>query len=402
MIAFWPPVCWVTLRQFWGAAWLRRCPEHGIWGLDVENVPVDERYPSIYQRGGGGHAQPEQVNASVVSHVAPAAVPVVTPIAATPADMPAADNAGGVDDGGAPKLAVTSAAAATRVSGNRWPARYPFALAGLTLAILAVGVFFLTAQYWIPSSMVASAPDRIRVQPWGLTLFYVAPAILTAGTGMMCGLLLVASRQWLRGEYWLRLAMWALATVLITAGIWTLFAQNLFPLDLMNYPQGDGPVAQPMVWLLTILSNVLLVPGLAAVAALLVLPPVRPRTAWAPQPAFEAGNAPDFVAGAGNETPLRGTPSARSAWIAGGVFAAVGIVNLFAGQLFPYSMEAQTITDGQSSVELQPWPFLLAGSAPAFLLIGFGAVAWGAFVWALAGVRKSAGARNQETGGAGD
>ena len=189
----------------------------------------------------------------------------------------------------------------------------------------------------------------------GLTLYFVAPAILTAGT-------------------------------------WALFAQNLFPLDLLNFPPGDVPVAQSFVWLLTGLSNVLLVPGLASVAALLVLPPFSPRTVWAPQPAFDADTA----------SALRGAPSARAAWMAGGALIAVGAVNLFASRLFPLSMRGQTITDGQSSMELQPWPFLLAGSAPAFLLTGFGAVAWGAFIWALVGVRTAAVARTQEDDGVAD
>jgi hypothetical protein len=337
----------------------------------MDNVPVDERYPSIYQRGGGGHAQPEKAPAP-----APARVLTQAPETAVHSAPASTDRSALAPD-------VTGDVAP---AGSRWPAKYPVVLAVAALLTVAAGVFCFAAQYLFPQSLTTDPTSfqGIQLPSWGFTVFYASQPIMTAGLGMACCFLLLASRQRPGTERWLRGCLWLLAALLIAAGMWALFAQNLFPRAMLSRYGSSGIEATPWTMALGYVCDALLIPGLASAAVLLILTPVSsPRR----QPVYRAPASVDDEAESDSEPPLRKPVSWQAAWVAGSIYVILGAVFVFAPYLFPLSNGGETISTDTVSYSTTPWPQLLQLASSAFFLTGFAVIAWGLSVWARSGVK---------------
>lgn len=326
----------------------------------MANKSFDERYPAMFQPGGEGHPvmfQPGGDGPETGPEPATARVSHEN----QPEQLPAP-----------PTAARTDGTLSTDGAAWRW--WLPLAAA---VAMIAAGLFALTAQYWLPASVTVdpAAFHGIVLQPWGQMIYPAAPALLGTGIGVLGALLLMASRRNAAAESRLRGATAVLAALAGAAGWVSLFATYLFPEVTYNYNGMDGSGQQPpMPWtyLMMPVGTWLLSVAVLLLAALFAVP-----RRWQ-----------DGEPG-GEGRPVGGHPSAGRALVLGAAAAVAGILALFAPYLFPLATGSTTIeVSTGNTISQSGWPFMGQFLAAPLLLSGLLVLAWAVLHLALAPGRR--------------
>ncbi|ALE07134.1 hypothetical protein AL755_19405 [Arthrobacter sp. ERGS1:01] len=323
------------------------------------NARFDDRYPEIFQAGGdSGLRSPEpsphagvdvsdDAGSVITDRIDPAPrddAPVPASLSA-PTDLPAA----------LPEPAWS-------------PRRWVPAVAAAVL-MLAVAVFCITAQYWLPAAKTSNPADYhgLTMDPWGRVIFMAAPAFLAGGLGIVGALLFLASRRSAKAELACRLALGVLGVLVSAAGYVALFANFLFPEALQFGSPGDETVTPDIPWPYAIgPSGVsLLTLGLLILAVLLVVP-----RRW------QSG-------GPERRATLR-SGRARAAWF-GAACLAGGVFSMMLPYIFPLSTASQTVELANGGTTLMSsWSNQAGILMPSLLLVGVIAVAWAVILPAVA------------------
>lgn len=328
----------------------------------MRNGNFDERYPAMFQPGGDG---PDSAG---------------EPAAHSPAAPPEPDEKRhAVQANSGPGYTTEAGPGETGGHGDgpAWRWWVPLAAA---VAMIAAGLFALTAQYWLPPSMEMdpAAFQGIVLQPWGQLIYPAAPALLGTGTGILGALILMASRRSAAAEPPLRAAMAVLAALAGAAGWVFLFATYLFPEVIFDgYDSNGRPPPMPWTYLVMPVGTWLLSVALLLLATLLTVP--RRWHSGRPE---------------GDALPLGGRPSAGRALVFGVVATVAGVLTLFAPYLFPLATGTTTIeVSAGNTVSQAGWATVAQFVSGPLLLAGLVILAWALLHLALS--PRSAGHQGQ-------
>jgi hypothetical protein len=316
----------------------------------------DARYPAIFQPGGDGEPQaaeqaPVHVDRTQSNFIR---VPAVT--------APAGTDAGAerrlAADAGMPEAAR---AAGTSVAAAHRPRRSWVPAVVVAVLMLAVGVFGMTAQYWLPAARTSNPADYhgLIMEPWGHVSYMAAPAFLVGGFSIAAAMLFLASRRAGRAELVYRLALGLLGALVAAAGFVALFANFLFPEALELGPLEDQSASPNLPWTYAVMPSgvSLLTLGLLVLAVLLVVPRLRQSGGREPWATLREGRV-------------------RAAWL-GAVCLACGTGAMMAPYLFPLSTGSRTVELANGgTAEMQSWVNQAGILMPSLLLAGVIAVAW--------------------------
>ncbi|WP_269938455.1 hypothetical protein [Arthrobacter sp. HY1533] len=324
----------------------------------------DQRYPAMFQPGGEGHTE-EPYEPGLLQ--APMQAPMREPVPPAQAWPEAAPE--GVQPEPPTEAPETSAEPQTRhlplVPEPRWGARswvLGLSAIGLTFAAAA---FCLLAAALIPAAGSTDPSDfhGILMVPWGIAIAPGAPALFTAGLGMLAALFLVASRHYTGHAWWFHIAAAAVGLAALAGGAVAMFSESLFAEMLYTQAmnQGNNFISWYMVFQQA--SWQLLLLGLAILVLTLV---VRPD---------------------GNGAP--GRPSVPAALWTGAVLACAGVWTWFAPQAFPLA-EGRTVELLESqSYAVQAWTYVVGQAGGPLLTVGAGALFWALLI--LATTRRGPG-----------
>lgn len=320
----------------------------------------DERYPAMFQPGGEadgtadwapatGSAGPIPPMHEQRGHQATAPEPgrgLAGPHAAEPGD--AATFLHGEQ----------ASAAGGSVAPGPWPLRLWLGPLAAALAMLAGGVFAMTAQYWVPSAMTIDPSNfgGVDLQPWGYAAMDAAPPLFLAGSGILAGLLFLASRRSAGREPALRRSFGVLAAALGVAGWVGMFAVAMFPQALSQWTSSNNngrPSPMPWTYVVGGSGMWLFMLALAMAAVLIVLPPRRQ----------EAGT--------------------RRGLLYGAALAGAGTFALFAPYLYPTATGTVVVQlSGGGQATRQGWAALAPGLAIPLLMVGFAVIGWALLAFA--------------------
>ncbi len=258
--------------------------------------------------------------------------------------------------------------------------------------MLAAGVFALTAQYWLPSSMEMdpSKFQGIQLQPWGQVIFAAAPPLLGTGIGIPAALLFLASRRKAAWEKALRTTFAVVAAVVGTASWIGLFATVMFPEAALRWAGGGSRgLALPWTYLVSFSGTWLLSVAVLMLAVLFVVPrrwrqpvPEHAMTDDAGEPApvdddtqyndanYPGENPPGWRPATAGPSPVRGL------WF-GAAMVAAGMFAMFAPYMFPLATGTVVVElgDGRQTTH-QDWAVSAQNLVTPLLLAGFVVMGW--------------------------
>lgn len=327
----------------------------------MDKQGFDQRYPAMFQPGGEGHASERHEPGQLLPPRGEPAPPIQPrpesiPVGARPQPVVAAapEVAGDpmmADD--EPKAPGPPAAREPHWGIRSWV--LGLSVVGLTCAAAA---FCLFAAVLIPAARSAGPSDfhGPLVVPWGMAILPGAPALFTAGLGMLAALFLAASRHYAKHAWWFHGAAAAVGLAALAGGAVALFGDVLFA-DLIYGPDmGQGSSSVPWYTVFMLSSWQLLLLGLVVLALVVI---VRPGRKGAP-----------------------GFPVAVAALWTGAVLACAGMWTWFAPQFFPLAQgHTITMSEGQSFVS-SPWTFTVGQAGGPLLTVGAGALFWGLLILA--------------------
>lgn len=333
----------------------------------------DERFPLMFQPGGADPGMPAWPPAAAPletagSHIADVTSPAGSPqrtdalAGATPSD---AGTAGaGLPHAPAPQDAAPQDEAPhdQTAQSHVWPPLLWISALAASAVMLAAGVFALTAQYWLPSSMEMDPANfqGVQLQPWGQVIFAAAPPLLATGIGIPATLLFLASRRTAEWERALRTTFAGLAAVVGAASWIGLFATVIFPDAALKWAGGGSRgLALPWTYLVSFSGTWLSCLAVLMMAVLFVVPrrwqhPVPEQTMAEPA-----------------------SPSAvRGLWFGAAVVAA-GLFAMFAPYMFPLATGVVTVelSEGQTSSH-EDWAVSAQYLVTPLLLAGFVVLGW--------------------------
>ncbi|ALO65895.1 hypothetical protein AS189_04575 [Arthrobacter alpinus] len=235
---------------------------------------------------------------------------------------------------------------------SRWSARSWVAASVAILVVFAGSAFCLLATFLIPSSASPDPTENhgVMLVPWGFVIFPGAPALFTAGLGMLAALLLVAARHYVRRAWWFQAAAALVGIAALAVGAVTLFSEQLFT-ELIYSPnnyQQDSP-AIPWYSVFAMANAQLLVLGPALLSVVVILHPGRMGT-------------PTIV-------------SAKTTFWTGMIVTASGVWAWFAQQLFPLA-EGKMLELEDQNITTSPWTYNLSQGGGPLILVGTAVLFW--------------------------
>lgn len=349
----------------------------------MSNRNFDERYPSMFQPGGDGDERPAGVPVESGK-----ALPSLTGAALAPATVPKEKSWPVTEK---PDYMTAASGRDAKMASTAWPPWRWFVAVGAAIAMIAAGVFALTAQYWVPSSMETdpSKFQGIELQPWGQVVFAAAPALMTAGTAILAALLFLASRRKAEWEPALRTSFAVAAVTLAIAGWVGMFAIVIFPGAMSQWSRGAKNMAFPWTYLLSSSGSWLFVAALLMLAVLVVVPrrwrqslvdsgmtaDAGPPDLADEGPTHQGSNSPE--ADPFEYQPTGARPSSTRGVCAGTATVAAGMLALFAPYLFPTAtgtVLVELANGGQTSH--QDWAISAQNLVTPLLLVGFLVLGW--------------------------
>lgn len=315
-------------------------------------MDFDKRYPAMFQPGGEGHTREHHAPEYLLPPKGEPERPLQFVAETAAQKMPGLVNELGPADaeGSAPHRAA--------VREPQWGIRsWVLGLSAVCLTF-AAAVFCLFAAVLIPAARSSDPSDfhGALMVPWGIAILPGAPALFTAGLGMLAALFLAASRHYARSAWWFQGAAVAVGLATLSCGAVALFGDVLFSALLFGPDMGQGENSIPWYTVFMLSSWQLLLLGLAVLAVAVI---VRPGRNGAP-----------------------GAPSLVAALWTGAVLACAGVWTWFAPQFFPLAHgHTVTMSEGQSYVS-SPWTFIVAQAGGPLLSVGAGALFWGLLILA--------------------
>lgn len=312
-------------------------------------MDFDERYPAMFQPGGDGPSSENHVPEQLLPPKGVPAPPLPSVVERAVGRVPeVAPEAGPVEvERDAPHRA---AAPETQWGSSSWAA-------GLIAVVLtfAAAAFCLFAAALIPAARSSAPSDfhGILMIPWGIAILPGAPALFTAGMGMLAALFLLASRHYPRRVWRFHLAGAAVGLVALAGGTVAMFSEILFAEMLYTTAMMQENFI-PWYMVFQLASWQLLFLGLAILALTVVL---RPQ---------------------GNGVPSRA--SAAAALWTGSVLAVAGVWSWFAPQAFPLA-EGTTVNMSQDQFyRVQAWTYVVGQAGGPLLAVGAATLFWGLLV----------------------
>ena len=324
-------------------------------------MDFDERYPAMFQPGGEGYAREHHAPERLLPPQGEPA-PRLQFVAET---VP--ENVSSLASGEWPADAEGSAPHRAAGPETKWGGR--FWVTGLSAVWLtfAAAAFCLFAAALIPAAGSTDPSDfhGILMVPWGVAIAPGAPALFTAGLGMLAALFLAAARHYTGHAWWFHIAAAVVGLAALAGGAVAMFSESLFAEMLYTQAmnQGNNFISWYMVFQQA--SWQLLLLGLAILVLTLV---VRPDGDGAP-----------------------GRASAAAALWTGAVLACTGVWTWFAPQAFPLA-EGRTVELSESQAyAVQAWTYVVGQAGGPLLTAGVGALFWGLMILATTTTRRRPG-----------
>ena len=369
------------------------------------NLDFDERYPAMFQRGGGqtgefvapeqllpehlhdGYLLPEPEPAvqhapSLERGMAVAVMPAevsVGEVTIAPAQGPVRNGPGEAAQTGmlAVELLEFAGAAAARPGElhQNWRVRSWVICVAAALSCVGVGLFCLTAISFIPASRsgsVAAFPG-MAVTPWGWLILHVASPLILAGVGLLATLLLLGSLKYPHHAQALRIGLALLGVGALVVAFIGFFYTQIFPEGA--YAMADSAKAQWSIpWSSFLYQSKLglSVLGLSVLAVLLIM-----RT---------------------GEGRIYATVTGKTACMTGAVLLGGAAFVLFLQRMFPLTMGVKTVVvDGMPHQSI-PWPQQILEFSGPLALVGAGTLLWGVLILATSQPPVSALATDEISG----
>lgn len=344
----------------------------------------DERYPAMFQPGGEDTPDAPFTGGGKESAAGS------TQQEQGAEQAPATAGAGAVapqDAGPAPQESELTEQPVHAQLPKAWPPHLWIIALAAAGVMIAGGVFALTVQYWLPSSMEMDPADfsGIELAPWGQIIFGASPPLIGVGVGILAAMLFLAARRSAAMEPIL-LRAFAVLTVVVGVTGWTaLFATVIFPGVAATWEAGyGGRPAMPWTYLVSFTGVWLFSLALLMLAALIVVPRQWQQPAhgpgghneWDAPEDTDDGGTHDGASPSGS-LRLPGRPSAMRGLSLGAAAAAAGMFVLFAPYIFPQAtgMVMVELPNGSQATH-QDWAVTAQVLVTPLLLSGFLVLAW--------------------------
>ena len=318
------------------------------------NPDFDKRYPAMFQQGGeadldaGRVSEPEQDEAteSAVPLQSPAPKAVSTRLAQPNAERtpePFPGTASEEDLRGAQDVPEP-----VPESGRHWNGRAWLQGLGVSVLVVAVGLFCWTAQFLLPTART-TAPDDfhgLMVVPWGSALVDVGVWLLVPGVAAFVLLLLMGARHYARFSRWLHTAVLVLGLAAAAVAWISLASIRLFVEQFHTYGQqqvNEGEAVIDWPYILSMSTYPLIILALGILAAWVI---VRPN----------------------------GTISGAAAAGVAAVLLVAGFLGTFSVQLFPIASRPESLMLGDSSIDVPSWTYLWSQASPQILAVAAAAL----------------------------